>query len=116
MTCFHLAKNIGYPVPKPDRHLQRIAKAFGFCQTMDLCTAIATILEEPVQVVDVVMWRYATIDPDYLKRLRRMTSRGSARLASYRTPITCAEDYPEEEVPYQEWTEYESREETVLPG
>jgi hypothetical protein len=66
ITAFHLAKNLGLPVVKPDRHLQRIAAAAGFSSPMELCQLISDHLGEPVQVVDVVLWRYATLFSDYL--------------------------------------------------
>jgi hypothetical protein len=72
-TCFHLAKNLGYPVAKPDRHLERMAAAVGYADAFQFCTTIATALDEPVQVVDLVMWRYATIDSGYLSWLRSGT-------------------------------------------
>ena len=66
ITAFHLAKNLGLPVVKPDRHLQRIANAAGFSSPMELCQLISDHLGEPVQVVDVVLWRYATLFSDYV--------------------------------------------------
>jgi hypothetical protein len=66
VTCFHLAKNLGFATAKPDRHLQRIAAALGYDGAQELCEAIADVLAEPVQVVDVVMWRFATIEHAYV--------------------------------------------------
>lgn len=66
ITAFHLAKNLGLPVVKPDRHLQRIAGAAGFSSALELCQLISDHLGEPVQVVDVVLWRYATLFSDYM--------------------------------------------------
>ena len=66
VTAFHLAKNLGLPVVKPDRHLQRIAAAAGFSSPLELCQLISDHLGEPVQVVDVVLWRYATLVSDYV--------------------------------------------------
>lgn len=59
-TSFHLAKNIGLPLAKPDRHLQRVAKSFGYKNAQDLCVDIALMTDEPVSVIDLVIWRYAT--------------------------------------------------------
>ena len=64
-TCYHLAKNLGFQVPKPDRHLLRIAATYGK-EVTDLCASIARALDEPVAVVDIVLWRYATIQGNYL--------------------------------------------------
>jgi endonuclease III len=66
ITAFHLAKNLGLPVIKPDRHLQRIAKAAGFSSPREMCELISHRVGEPVQVVDVVLWRYATLFSDYV--------------------------------------------------
>ncbi|HEV8620105.1 MAG TPA: hypothetical protein VGQ79_03680 [Nitrospiraceae bacterium] len=66
ITAFHLAKNLGLPVVKPDRHLQRIAKAAGFSSPREMCELISHRLGDPVQVVDVVLWRYATLFRDYV--------------------------------------------------
>jgi len=67
ITAFHLAKNLGLPVVKPDRHLQRIAAAAGFSSPLEMCQLISDHLGEPVQVVDVVLWRYATLFSDYVR-------------------------------------------------
>jgi hypothetical protein len=41
ITSLHLAKNLGLPVAKPDRHLQRIAKLLNYSGVHDLCSDIA---------------------------------------------------------------------------
>jgi len=74
VTCFHLAKNLGFATAKPDRHLQRMARALGFAGAQALCEAIADVLAEPVQVVDIVMWRFATIEHDYVSWLENVMS------------------------------------------
>lgn len=61
VTSIHLAKNIGFPIPKPDRHLVRIAAHLGFTQVDTLCTAINDWVGDSVQVVDLVLWRYAVL-------------------------------------------------------
>jgi endonuclease III len=66
VTAYHLAKNLGLPVVKPDRHLQRIAAAAGFSSPLELCQLISELLGDPVQVVDVVLWRYATLFTNYV--------------------------------------------------
>lgn len=67
ITAFHLAKNIGIPIAKPDRHLQRIADSEGYNDVQKFCFDIAEMSGDKISVVDVVLWRYATIDPDYLR-------------------------------------------------
>lgn len=74
VTCFHLAKNLGFATAKPDRHLERMADALGFVGAQELCEAIAEVLAEPVQVVDLVMWRFATIERGYLSWLTSAVS------------------------------------------
>ena len=79
ITAFHLAKNLGLPVVKPDRHLQRIAAAAGFRSPQELCQLISNHLGEPVQVVDVVLWRYATLFSDYVMVFTATRDRSCSR-------------------------------------
>ena len=62
VTCWHLAKNLGFQVAKPDRHLIRISKKAGFATPNDLCAAVAEVTGEPINVVDLVLWRYAALN------------------------------------------------------
>ena len=71
ITKFHLAKNIGIDVAKPDRHLSRISKMLGFASVQELCESISQRIDEKVSVVDLVIWRYATIDKKYLEKIGR---------------------------------------------
>jgi len=66
-TSYHFAKNIGLPVAKPDRHLSRIAEVVGYSTPQSMCQDIAEFIGDKISVVDVVMWRYATLDKDYLQ-------------------------------------------------
>lgn len=61
VTACHLAKNLGVPVAKPDRHLVRMATRAGYESVGRMCQTIATVVGDSVAVVDVVMWRYATM-------------------------------------------------------
>ncbi len=72
VTCFHLAKNLGLQLAKPDRHLVSIARALGFCSVQSMCEAIAGEVFDPVAVVDIVLWRYATLHSDYRDRLKHL--------------------------------------------
>lgn len=65
VTSFHLAKNLGLDVVKPDRHLVRIAKCAGYRTPEQMCVDISRQVSERVSVVDVVLWRYATLNRDY---------------------------------------------------
>jgi len=59
VTAFHLAKNLGYATAKPDRHLVRLADALGYQDVHQLCSALSQATGDPIQVVDVVLWRYS---------------------------------------------------------
>lgn len=65
-TSYHLAKNLGLNVAKPDRHLSRVAEVSGFGSVAELCEKISKITGDSVPVVDLVIWRFATIRSDYL--------------------------------------------------
>jgi hypothetical protein len=43
---------------KPDRHLVHLALSLGFGSPHDLCSAIAESTGDPVQIVDLILWRY----------------------------------------------------------
>jgi hypothetical protein len=68
-TSLHLAKNLGVNVSKPDRHLVRIATAFGCSCSGDVCDTLSYLTGDKTSVVDVVLWRYATLVADYEKRI-----------------------------------------------
>lgn len=68
ITAFHVAKNIGIAVAKPDRHLDRLARSSGFESVGEFCGTIACFLGEDIRLVDSVLWRFATIHRDYLLR------------------------------------------------
>lgn len=75
VTSLHLAKNIGLHVVKPDRHLVRLAEALRRPSVQALCEEVASFLAEPVAVVDIVLWRYATLRRDYVGQLQRAYAR-----------------------------------------
>jgi len=70
-TSFHLAKNIGMNVVKPDRHLIRIANALNFSHPDALCKSIGNRIDEKVSVIDLVLWRYCVLNPNYLNMLQK---------------------------------------------
>lgn len=61
VTSWHLAKNLGFNVAKNDRHLARLAVNHGYADAHDLCRVIARKTGELESVVDVVLWRFATL-------------------------------------------------------
>lgn len=68
-TSCHLAKNLGLNLSKPDRHLNRISEALGFNSSSDLCKKISNVIDEKEAIIDLVLWRYATLDKNYIKRI-----------------------------------------------
>lgn len=74
ITQYHLAKNIGINVAKPDRHLVRIANLFGYKTVQEFCGDVAEQSCSKVAVVDVVFWRFATLRRDYLDVLTQFAS------------------------------------------
>ena len=65
-TSFHLAKNLGLPLAKPDRHLVRVARKTGFPSPAVMCDRISQVVGDKVPVIDLVIWRYATLNKQYL--------------------------------------------------
>jgi hypothetical protein len=57
ITKFHLAKNLGLNMVKPDRHLVRIAKEQGEENCFVLCERLAAATGDRVGTVDYVLWR-----------------------------------------------------------
>jgi hypothetical protein len=60
ITKYHLAKNFGAQVAKPDVHLQRLADAEG-CSAQELCERLAADTGYKVPTVDTVLWRACAI-------------------------------------------------------
>lgn len=61
ITARHLAKNLGVVMVKPDRHLARMAITTGYGTADEMCRTIGEIVGDSLSVIDIVMWRYATI-------------------------------------------------------
>ena len=60
ITKYHLAKNFGADVAKPDVHLQRLAEHEG-TTPQKLCADLAAATGFRVNTVDVVLWRACAI-------------------------------------------------------
>ena len=56
ITKYHLAKNFGMDVAKPDVHLQRLADREG-CTAQALCERLAAEVGLRAATVDVLLWR-----------------------------------------------------------
>jgi hypothetical protein len=58
VTSWHLAKNLGADVAKPDRHMVRLAERFGYKDTLTMCKDISMIVGDRISVADLVLWRF----------------------------------------------------------
>lgn len=87
VTKYHLARNLGIDVAKPDRHLKRVARHFGFFKKVDhpigqnlyikainckedvqgLCEELSEKTGDRIGTVDVVIWRFLNLNPSYWK-------------------------------------------------
>jgi hypothetical protein len=56
ITCYHVAKNFGADVAKPDVHLQRLADREG-ATVQALCERLAAETGYRVATVDTILWR-----------------------------------------------------------
>lgn len=72
VTAYHLAKNIGLNIAKPDRHLVRLSNQAGFSDVQSFCTEISSLTGDKISVIDIVFWRFATIENDYLNVFNRI--------------------------------------------
>ena len=60
ITKYHLSKNLGIDVIKPDRHLVRIAKTYN-TDPETLCKNLSETTGDKVSVIDYVIWRAANL-------------------------------------------------------
>lgn len=60
ITKYHLAKNLGLDVVKPDRHLVRIASTYGI-EPGQMCQQLAEQTGCRIGTVDIVIWRAANL-------------------------------------------------------
>ena len=70
ITKYHLARNLGINVAKPDRHLKRISNLFDFNNVQDFCNEISQSTDDSIATIDLIIWRYATLVPNYLEILK----------------------------------------------
>jgi hypothetical protein len=52
-----LARNLGIDVAKPDRHMVRLAKRFGFDDVQLMCQFIHDKTGDRIGTIDVILWR-----------------------------------------------------------
>lgn len=67
VTSWHLAKNLGLDVAKNDRHLARLAKRYGYRDAHGLCEHLARATGYTRSVVDLILWRFATLYPQAVR-------------------------------------------------
>ena len=60
ITKYHLAKNLGLDMVKPDRHLVRIARKEEKTP-LELCKEISQLTGDRLALVDTVLWRAANL-------------------------------------------------------
>jgi hypothetical protein len=63
VTACHLAKNLGFQVVKPDRHLLRLSAHLGYESPHQLCSTVSALTGQPISVVDLIFWRYLADGP-----------------------------------------------------
>lgn len=62
ITKYHLARNLGMDVAKPDVHLVRLMKRFEFKDVQEMCRYIYERTGDRIGVVDVVLWRWCNLN------------------------------------------------------
>lgn len=60
ITKYHLAKNLGADVVKPDRHLVRIAESYN-TTPLELCRKLSNETGYRLCTVDLIVWRAANL-------------------------------------------------------
>lgn len=65
ITKYHLARNLGLDVAKPDRHLVKMADRFQFNDVHEMCKKISEETGDRIGTVDVILWRYCNLLPAY---------------------------------------------------
>jgi len=68
ITAWHLAKNLGVPVAKHDRHLANVSSLLGYNDAHHLCESIGNQVKDSIPVIDLVLWRFATLVPPKMWR------------------------------------------------
>lgn len=58
VTAWHLAKNLGADVAKPDRHLMRLAQRFGYDDVAQMCSDVSRAVGDRISVTDLILWRF----------------------------------------------------------
>ena len=70
ITKYHLARNLGLNYAKPDRHLVRISGLFKYPNVQEFCKKLSVLTKDTIGIVDLVLWRFATLYPNYLELIK----------------------------------------------
>lgn len=60
VTKYHLAKNLGIDICKPDRHLVRLAKQY-WMTPQSLCERLSKEIGLRIATIDIILWRAANL-------------------------------------------------------
>lgn len=72
ITAHHLARNLCIvDTVKPDRHLTKLARQFGYSTPIEMCRAIQSQTNERLGIIDLILWRYSNLTGRSLKIDRR---------------------------------------------
>jgi hypothetical protein len=71
ITKYHLARNLGLNYAKPDRHLVRISNLFEHTDVQKFCKTLSILTGDQIGLVDLVLWRFATLYPNYLELISK---------------------------------------------
>jgi hypothetical protein len=74
ITKYHLARNLGLNYAKPDRHLKRIAALFDFKNVQKFCEKVSEFTKDEVKTIDLIFWRFANLNTDYIEQLKNLIS------------------------------------------
>jgi len=72
VTVYHLMRNLGIDVVKPDRWLVRLAKHFKFESPHKMCEYIASQRPYRIGTVDVIVWRMCNAYPSIVRDMLSM--------------------------------------------
>ena len=70
ITKYHLARNLGLHYAKPDRHLVRIKELFEYPNVQEFCKTLSLLTRDSIGLVDLVLWRFATLYPNYIELIK----------------------------------------------
>lgn len=70
ITKYHLARNLGLDYAKPDRHLVRISSLLKFNNVQKFCGKISDLSRDKIGLVDLVFWRFATLNDNYINLIQ----------------------------------------------